>query len=349
MPEATVTADSGPAPDPSERAAALVRAAVSKPTVLPTIYVIPENIGDRISRLAGPKATTPIIIPPKIPQPDPNWTPTNTVPTQYIELDWRDLLDKAHIDASAPGEVTFVEPPQSEETPQEVLEASAHTSVAEPPQLEETPQEVPEAQASTSVAEPPQLEETPQEVPEAQASTPVAEPLQLEETPQEVPEAQASTPVAEPLQLEETPQEVPEAQASTPVAEPPQLEETPQEVPEAQASTPVAEPLQLEEEKKETRNIHCPSCDSTDNKKNGHSNGKQKYVCKNCGKHFVVSDSLAQNQDKLETKTNSPVKTPEVKEPQSLTGVSDSTSKSSMSQSKTKKKAKGFGAKKAKK
>ncbi|MFB2968284.1 IS1 family transposase [Aerosakkonema sp. BLCC-F183] len=79
-----VTPDPGPSPDPSEHAAALVRAAVSKHTVLPPTYNIQENIGDRISRLANHKITAPLIIAPKIPEPDPNWTPPPPPVTQNL-------------------------------------------------------------------------------------------------------------------------------------------------------------------------------------------------------------------------------------------------------------------------
>ena len=35
-------------------------------------------------------------------------------------------------------------------------------------------------------------------------------------------------------------------------------------------------------------NIHCPACDSTNTKKNGHiHNGKQNHCCKECGRQFV--------------------------------------------------------------
>ena len=35
-------------------------------------------------------------------------------------------------------------------------------------------------------------------------------------------------------------------------------------------------------------NIHCPACDSTSTKKNGHiHNGKQNHYCKECGRQFV--------------------------------------------------------------
>ena len=37
-------------------------------------------------------------------------------------------------------------------------------------------------------------------------------------------------------------------------------------------------------------NIHCPACDSTNTKKNGHiHNGKQNHCCKECGRQFVFS------------------------------------------------------------
>ena len=35
-------------------------------------------------------------------------------------------------------------------------------------------------------------------------------------------------------------------------------------------------------------NIHCPACDSTHTKKNGHiHNGKQNHCCRECGRQFV--------------------------------------------------------------
>ena len=37
-------------------------------------------------------------------------------------------------------------------------------------------------------------------------------------------------------------------------------------------------------------NIHCPACDSTSTKKNGHiHNGKQNHCCKQCGRQFVFN------------------------------------------------------------
>jgi tetratricopeptide (TPR) repeat protein len=37
----------------------------------------------------------------------------------------------------------------------------------------------------------------------------------------------------------------------------------------------------------QSRKIKCPRCNSLDIKKNGHRQGKQKYLCKACGRHFV--------------------------------------------------------------
>ncbi|NJO39669.1 MAG: IS1 family transposase [Cyanobacteria bacterium RU_5_0] len=69
----------------SDRTAELVRAAVSRPTSLPPIYILQENIGDRISRLTPvpPPKPEPILFRPKIPQPDPHWhlTPALIQPT----------------------------------------------------------------------------------------------------------------------------------------------------------------------------------------------------------------------------------------------------------------------------
>jgi len=84
--ESFVALDPGPTPDPSEHAASLVRAAVFKHTVLPVSYSIQENVGDRISRLATPKQAAPLIIAPKIPEPDPNWTPPPPPPIQHLVI-----------------------------------------------------------------------------------------------------------------------------------------------------------------------------------------------------------------------------------------------------------------------
>jgi predicted RNA-binding Zn-ribbon protein involved in translation (DUF1610 family) len=97
-----------------------------------------------------------------------------------------------------------------------------------------------------------------------------------------------------------------------------------------------------------TVEITCPKCESTDLRKNGRRQGKQKYVCKTCGQQFVNPDAAeAEEQPKIET--SSPVETLQPKGSQADTGVSDSTPGSSKHHSKKKAKAKGFGgSKKAK-
>ncbi|PSB07458.1 hypothetical protein C7B61_08800 [filamentous cyanobacterium CCP1] len=80
-PPATVPVSVSPIEQPinlSDHVENLVRSAVCQPTVLPPVYVLQESIGDRISRLREPEPPkpSPVVISPKIPAPDPNWTPT---------------------------------------------------------------------------------------------------------------------------------------------------------------------------------------------------------------------------------------------------------------------------------
>ena len=118
MSEAALTEASTPTLNPSEHVAALVKAAVSKVSVIPVVYVIPENIGDRISRLAKPRAITPVINPPKIPQPGPNWKPTSTVVAEPVEPKQEEPLETTQIEhtpvlmdvATAPTPTEEVEP-----------------------------------------------------------------------------------------------------------------------------------------------------------------------------------------------------------------------------------------------
>lgn len=93
---------------------------------------------------------------------------------------------------------------------------------------------------------------------------------------------------------------------------------------------------------KKTVDITCPKCESTDIRKNGRRQGKQRYVCKDCGRDFVISSS-AQAEDKPKSQASSPVETAKVKGTKSSTGSGDRTAESSKSQSKKKAKAKGFG------
>jgi predicted RNA-binding Zn-ribbon protein involved in translation (DUF1610 family) len=96
-----------------------------------------------------------------------------------------------------------------------------------------------------------------------------------------------------------------------------------------------------------TAEITCPKCESTDIRKNGRRQGKQRYICKDCGREFMEADS-DKATDKLKVKASSSVKTSEVKDSSvSATDVSESTSESSKPRSKKKTKAKGFGNPKA--
>jgi predicted RNA-binding Zn-ribbon protein involved in translation (DUF1610 family) len=96
-----------------------------------------------------------------------------------------------------------------------------------------------------------------------------------------------------------------------------------------------------------TAEITCPKCESTDIRKNGRRQGKQRYICKDCGREFMEADS-DKATDKLKVKASSSVKTSEVKDSSvSATDVSEITSESSKPRSKKKTKAKGFGNPKA--
>jgi predicted RNA-binding Zn-ribbon protein involved in translation (DUF1610 family) len=97
-----------------------------------------------------------------------------------------------------------------------------------------------------------------------------------------------------------------------------------------------------------TIDVACPKCESTNLRKNGRRHDKQRYVCKDCGKQFVVPSS-AEEEEPPKKKASSSVETSKVKGFESDTASGDSTSGSSQPQSKKKTKSKGFGqSKKAK-
>jgi predicted RNA-binding Zn-ribbon protein involved in translation (DUF1610 family) len=93
--------------------------------------------------------------------------------------------------------------------------------------------------------------------------------------------------------------------------------------------------------------ITCPKCHSTDIRKNGRRQDKQRYFCKDCGRQFVTS-SLAKEEDNPELNKSASVETSIIKDSQENIEVSHSTSQSSKPSSKKKTKAKGFGNPKAK-
>ncbi len=91
-----------------------------------------------------------------------------------------------------------------------------------------------------------------------------------------------------------------------------------------------------------TVDVACPKCESTNLRKNGRRDDKQRYVCKDCGKQFVMPSS-AEEEEPPKKKASSSVETSKVKGFESDTASGDSTSGSSQPQSKKKTKAKGFG------
>ncbi|MBD1925335.1 hypothetical protein H6F74_03405 [Trichocoleus sp. FACHB-90] len=381
------------APDPSEHVAALVREAVSKPTVLPVTYVIAENIGDRISRMTTPKKKrSPEIIAFKIPQPDPNWKPATTV------SDWQKPEDLSHQASSAP--VGVEETPKVEVSPVEAETPDA-VGVEETAKVEVSPVEA-ETPDAVGVEETPKVEVSPVE-----AETPAADPVsdqsteettaadavveEMPETPSDEPgatqqptlldkAASAIEAVLSVFQKPETDQNESDAtvessptkvEAETPASVSPASEEPTQEttaadavvqeVPETPSDEPEAtqQPTLLDQAasaieavtsvfqnpaadqnqsavapspaadqkaaESEMPQITCPKCGATEVRKNGHYKEKQRYVCKECGKQFMPSDSV------------------EPQQPQASSVKSDKPSSGISQAKKGKKQAKGFG------
>ena len=404
-----------------ERAAALVHEAVWKSTVLPESYTIPENIGDRISRLTDSKPVEPVIQPAS-PQPDSPGTDAQTIEPEpeAIEADTKKPLDDTSLEAAAPATVAAVVP-TVEETPSDEPVAV----VVEPVVIEEIPND---QAAATGIAEA-ELVETAETSDDEAAATIVAEPVEVpatrsntsdNNTPADVvtesdavieaasdsvsdtdapvteaDDAQAPTflekvssvieaastafqnpdsvrndseAVVEPAPLEPpatetavadtdesltTDASVNEAeQAQAPslldrvsavveaVATALKDSDTEKKNPEATVeSAPVAEEKASDTQ---TLEVTCPSCGSTDLRKNGRRQAKQRYACKECGRQFAMLDS-AEAEDKPKHEARSSVETSQVKNPQD---VSDSGSKPAKGGSKKKTKAKGFGASK---
>ncbi|MDP8966255.1 MAG: hypothetical protein M3O33_20175 [Cyanobacteriota bacterium] len=210
-----------------ERAAALVHEAVWKSTVLPESYTIPENIGDRISRLTDPKPVEPVIQPAS-PQPDSPETDAQTIEPepQAIEADTKKPLDDTSLEAVAPATVAAVAP-----TVEETSSDDPVAVVVEPVVIEEIPND---QAAATGIAEA-ELVETAETSDDEAAATVVAEPVEAQETASD----EAATVVAEPVEVPATPSD----EAATIVAEPVEAQETPSD----EAATIVAEPVEAQE------------------------------------------------------------------------------------------------------
>jgi predicted RNA-binding Zn-ribbon protein involved in translation (DUF1610 family) len=180
----------------------------------------------------------------------------------------------------------------------------------------------------------------------------VGEPADLDTRPSEAPVADTTI---EPSRTDAAADEIEDAPAPTlleQVSTPDEAVSTPLKDSDADKknSETVIEPAPAEAQKvsdSKTLEVTCPKCESTDLRKNGRRQGKQRYICKDCGRQFVMPDS-AEVEDKPKDKAISPVETSKAKASGSDTSISNSTSGSSKHQSKKKTKAKGFGSRKAK-
>ena len=233
--------DVGPPIDPSEHAAGLVHEAVSKRTVLPAHYTIPENIGDRISRLTTPKPVNFVLISPKIPQVDSDWTSTPTLEPQPIKADSKESIEDAYLEAPALARVADEAPliPQTPEAEpvavEEILHNDSTTAVDEAPSIPQTPEAEPVAveeilsnDSTTAVDEAPSIPQTPEaepvvveEILSNDSTTAVDEAPLIPQTPEE----NIVAVVAEPVEVEE----IPEEDSVAVIAEPIEVKDTPNE------------------------------------------------------------------------------------------------------------------------
>ena len=276
---APVAENFGPPPDPSEHIAALVKQAVSKHTVLPVAYSIQENIGDRISRLSDHteiQSQKPLIILPKIPAPDPNWTPRTPVTHQQpveVEVAANHIPEtstngKLPVEQVASAEIKLQEnsiPPVLETQPSEELVV---TSLNHEDSAIETPSELVEVcTLATKVAS----GETSETEPASQINV--------------EPETFTKAPIQDPPALEVGEKlNVPEA-----VTE--QLKNVADLLTEVSEKVSTSEPTTAK--KLSARGwliteVVCPKCGSNKIKEKGYTNGQQKYSCKNCGKRWRV-------------------------------------------------------------
>ena len=399
--------------DPSEHAAALVHEAVWKPTVLPATYTIPENIGDRISRLAASRRPVALVIQPTMPQPALNGTALHT--SESYELNTDRLVYDAQRQVYALASTIVAEPVEVEATPEEPLAVEVEATTPEEPlavEVEATTPEEPlavEVEATTPEEPLAVVEATTPEEPPVEETTP-EEPLavveELVKVPETVPEiitdpdipveAEDVQPptllekvssvieavstafmnpevarkdnetVTEPAQLHpegiETPatdsNEPEPNEASATLTEPvqtPSLLDRVSAVVEAVATTlkePDAEkkkPAVVESkpaavkalDSKTTTAVTCPACGSSELRKNGRRQGKQRYACKDCGRQFAMADAEIEDKQKPESAS---VEVSLVKESQPVLDVPEIASNTKSGSKKVK--AKGFGASK---
>jgi hypothetical protein len=432
LPDTHVQSVSEPPIDLSEHTAALIHKAVRKPTVLPTTYVILENIGDRISRLTTPKPLAPVTIPFKIPQADANTTAIQTSEPESVQADSSELIDDTPV-------VAVAQPVEVEDTPSPKADETASTVITEPVEAEETsdentvavvaqPVEVEDTSANEAavvtepvaeeeildnnpvVTESVEVEETPSDASDNSLSTDVigdasvlteteseADTSAVEAEDTQAPtlldrvssvveavsnafkkpdtEHQDSDAVGELAPTDSVTTETPATDtteglttaAPTPADEAketsaPTLVERVSSAVEAVVTTlkdigvdqknseAVIEPKLAKDDntlESQVNGITCPKCHSTDIRKNGRRQDKQRYFCKDCGRQFVIS-SLEKEEDNPELDKSASVETSNIEGSQANKGVTNSHSKSSKPSSKKKAKAKGFGNSKAK-
>jgi predicted RNA-binding Zn-ribbon protein involved in translation (DUF1610 family) len=353
--------------DLSERAAALVHEAVWKPTVLPATYVIPENIGDRISRLVASSSVDLAKIKPNLPQPACNGTTAHgsaTFETSSDRLVYDPQRQVYALESTIVAEALVAEPiavvAEAPETivaePIAVVAEAPETIVAEPiAVVAEAPETIVAepivvAETDTPIAEvesnqPPTLLEKVSSVIEA-VSTAFMNPELVQKENEAVEEAASSTSEAIATPVKDT-EELLTTEPTEPSPAPSLLERVSAVVevvtttlknPEAIASTPTA-PQTAPETKPIA--VACPACSSTELRKNGRRQGKQRYACKDCGRQFAMADTVTvEAQSKAEEVAT--VETTTITDSQADTDLSDTAAKSAGK----KKKAKGFGASK---
>lgn len=404
-----------PSIDLSEHTTALVNEAVCKPTVLPVTYSIPEDIGDRISRLTQPKLVTAVIIAPKIPQPDFSETSASgkadlnssgidpsehtaslvheavsrptVLPDAYkIPEDIGDrisrlsspqvaeinnLVDETALEASVPApeilEAPAVEQTDSDDSVEGMasaldVEQTADkpietTVVAEPVTTPEpTDEKISESGvpiAEVEEAQQPTILEKLSSVIEAVVKAVQHPEVEHKDAVEEANEAEEPTILAEAEdssvnEAAATVVEHPETelQDSEPVAEPTTTETVVVDAVEPLTDDPPTQPAPVKEKKAsdiQTVEITCPKCESTHIRKNGRRQGKQRYACKDCGREFIASDSAELEDKPKREESSSTVEASSLTTSKPNPASSPGNSASAKSRGKKKTKPKGFG------
>jgi ssDNA-binding Zn-finger/Zn-ribbon topoisomerase 1 len=133
----------------------------------------------------------------------------------------------------------------------------------------------------------------------------------------------------------------------------PQTEDTPK--PEIIEPAPVAVETVTPPQKKDeteatspqsTPTVTCPQCQSSDIRENGHRQGKQRYRCQNCGRHFAIPE-VDEVEEKPKLPKNTHPKRASTPPPPTTTASSDRLFNATKRRSKKKTKARGFGSSKS--